>query len=197
MAPILRIFTQRGRIAAYCLALLLLPLQSQGAEVRELRLWRAPDHTRLVLDLSGPVEHQLLELKDPRRLVIDVADARLATDTASLALDNTPIQAVRSGIRNGNDLRLVLDLRAAVRPRSFALRASERADDRLVIDLYDLATERHGTERDENRAERRQTGHRDRDRRWPRRRGSRRAGPGPAAGKAGGAGDRPGVEQAV
>ena len=140
MAPILRIFTQRGRIAAYCLALLLLPLQSQGAEVRELRLWRAPDHTRLVLDLSGPVEHQLLELKDPRRLVIDVADARLATDTASLALDNTPIQAVRSGIRNGNDLRLVLDLRAAVRPRSFALRASERADDRLVIDLYDLAT---------------------------------------------------------
>jgi N-acetylmuramoyl-L-alanine amidase len=137
-------------VAAYCLALLfaasqLALVQAAGAaEVRDLRLWRAPDHTRLVLDLSGAVEHQLLELKNPRRLVIDVADARLAVAVDDLALENTPIRAVRSGVRNGDDLRLVLDLRAAVRPRSFALKASDLADDRLVIDLYDLATTEGG-----------------------------------------------------
>jgi N-acetylmuramoyl-L-alanine amidase len=109
-----------------------------AVEVRDLRLWRAPDHTRLVLDLSAPVQHSLLELDNPRRLVIDLADARLAADPASLPLANTPIAQVRSGVRDGHDLRLVLDLREAIRPSSFSLKAGERSSDRLVIDLYDL-----------------------------------------------------------
>ncbi|MEE4278465.1 MAG: N-acetylmuramoyl-L-alanine amidase [Halieaceae bacterium] len=124
------------------IALLLLPLLAtavRAAEVRDLRLWRAPDHTRLVLDMSAPAAHQLLELDNPRRLVIDIDDARLQASLGDLALDNTPIAGIRSGVRNGDDLRLVLDLRAAVSPRSFALRATDRAADRLVIDLYDRA----------------------------------------------------------
>jgi N-acetylmuramoyl-L-alanine amidase len=116
-------------------------LHANSVEVKDLRLWRAPDHTRLVLDLSGPAEHRLLELENPRRLVIDVTDARLIARIDNLELENTPISVIRSGVREGDDLRLVLDLRKAVRPRSFALKASERADDRLVIDLYDLETE--------------------------------------------------------
>lgn len=121
------------------LAMLLLCCQQVTAvEVRDLRLWRAPDHTRLVLDLSAATEHQLLELNSPRRLVIDVVDARLLATLDDLPLKGTPIQRLRSGVRNGDDLRLVLDLSEQVRPRSFALKATERAADRLVIDLYDL-----------------------------------------------------------
>lgn len=108
--------------------------------MRDLRLWRAPDHTRLVLDLDGPAEHRLLELSNPRRLVIDLKDAVLGTSFDGLPLDNTPIAGVRSGIRDGTDLRLVLDLSTAVRPRSFSLSATERAADRVVIDLYDEAS---------------------------------------------------------
>ena len=117
---------------------MLLTMPLRAAEVRDVRLWRAPDHTRLVLDMSGPAQHRLLELQNPRRLVIDVTDASLAASFEGLALENTPIERVRSGVRNGDDLRLVLDLRNAVRPRSFALAASERAADRVVIDLYDV-----------------------------------------------------------
>lgn len=121
------------------LAMLLLCCQQVTAvEVRDLRLWRAPDHTRLVLDLSAATEHQLLELNSPRRLVIDVVDAKLLATLDDLPLKGTPIQRLRSGVRNGDDLRLVLDLSEQVRPRSFALKATERAADRLVIDLYDL-----------------------------------------------------------
>jgi N-acetylmuramoyl-L-alanine amidase len=110
---------------------------AQASEVRDLRLWRAPDHTRLVLDLSAPAEHRLLLLDNPRRVVIDVSDATLKAAHDNLPLENTPIQAVRSGVRNGTDLRLVLDLRAAVTPKSFPLRATDQASDRLVIDLFD------------------------------------------------------------
>ncbi|WP_439107376.1 N-acetylmuramoyl-L-alanine amidase [Congregibacter sp.] len=116
-------------------------LHAKAIEVKDLRLWRAPDHTRLVLDLSGPTEHRLLELQNPRRLVVDVTDALLVAEIASLELEKTPISRIRSGVREGDDLRLVLDLSEAVRPRSFALKASEVADHRLVIDLYDLETE--------------------------------------------------------
>lgn len=128
---------QRLFLCGLCL-LVAIALPAQAIEVRDVRLWRAPDHTRLVLDLSGPAEHRLLELKNPRRLVIDVTDAALSAAIDDLPLDNTPIRRVRSGVRNGDDLRVVLDLSAAIRPRSFALTATDRAADRVVIDLYDL-----------------------------------------------------------
>jgi hypothetical protein len=59
-------------------------------------------------------------------------------EVLDLPLENTPIRRVRSGVREGNDLRLVFDLDAAVKPKSFALQPNERTGHRLVIDLYDL-----------------------------------------------------------
>lgn len=114
-----------------------LSVVASAAEVRDVRLWRAPDHTRIVLDLSGPAEHRLLLLDNPRRVVIDLENATLAAAYEDLPLNNTPIRRIRDGIREGTDLRLVLDLRAAVSPKSFALRATDQALDRLVIDLFD------------------------------------------------------------
>lgn len=109
----------------------------QAAEVRDVRLWRAPDHTRVVFDLSGPVEHKLMVLDNPQRIVLDVSDARLRADLSSLKLADTPIRQIRSGVRDGDDLRVVLDMGVAVDPRSFSLKKNAQADDRLVLDLYD------------------------------------------------------------
>ena len=120
-------------------ALPILVASAHAAQVRDLRLWRAPDHTRLVLDLSAPARYTLFELDEPYRLVIDLADTALLASYQDLELDNTPIARVRSGVFEGEDLRLVLDLHAAVRARSFSLAATERAADRVVIDLYDEA----------------------------------------------------------
>ncbi len=117
---------------------LLLASVAQAAEVRDVRLWRAPDHTRVVFDLSGPAEHKLFVLENPTRIVLDVSNTRLTSDFPSLKLDNTPIDNIRSGVREGDDLRVVFDIKDSVNPRSFALRANEQAGDRLVVDLYDL-----------------------------------------------------------
>lgn len=130
------------RTVAFALVIACAGVNATAAELRDLRLWRAPDHTRLVLDMSGPAEHKFFELNGPRRLVIDLADTRLAASLDSLPLEGTPIRLVRSGIRDGDDLRLVLELATAVHPKVFPLRATDRAADRLVIDLYD-------TQRDE------------------------------------------------
>jgi N-acetylmuramoyl-L-alanine amidase len=110
-----------------------------SVEVDDVRLWRAPDHTRIVFDLSGPTEHKLIVLDNPGRIVLDVENASIKASITDLKLDGTPVQLVRTGVRDGDDLRVVLELNAAVKPRSFFLKANEQAGDRLVLDLYDKA----------------------------------------------------------
>ena len=46
-------------------------------DVKGIRTWPAPDHTRIVLDIDRPVEYALFVLRDPDRVVIDLRDARL------------------------------------------------------------------------------------------------------------------------
>lgn len=115
-------------------------LQSvQAASLHAVRLWQAPDHTRLVFDLSGPVEHKLFSLENPHRLVIDINKTVLNADTTGLDFKGTGITGLRSAIRNKTDLRIVIDLAQPRKPRSFMLGSNEQYGDRLVIDLYEPA----------------------------------------------------------
>ena len=88
---------------------------ASAADVDAVRLWRAPDHTRVVLDLSDAAEFSTLSLDNPERFVVDLSQSRLSTSLSALPLEGTPISRVRSGIRQGTDLRLVFDLIASVR----------------------------------------------------------------------------------
>lgn len=108
-----------------------------ASEVRSVRLWRAPDNTRLVFDLSGPVQHSVFTLAAPNRIVIDVNGAQLAAKLDQLSLSNTPITGIRSAQRSADDLRLVLDLSAEVTPKSFSLAPNQQYGHRLVVDLFD------------------------------------------------------------
>lgn len=121
----------------------LLPLAMPSASsaplvtVDGLRIWRAPDHTRLVLDLSQAVDHKVFPLENPHRLVIDMDNTRLNATTSTLDFTSSPITSIRSAVRDDKNLRLVLDLKQAVKPRSFSLASNEQYGDRLVVDLYD------------------------------------------------------------
>ena len=108
-----------------------------AAQVHDVRLWRAPDHTRIVFDLTGPAEHKVMMLVDPSRIVLDIQDTQLQAKLSGLKLADTPVQKIRSGVREGDDLRVVLEINAKVDYRSFALKANEQVGDRLVLDLYD------------------------------------------------------------
>ena len=75
-----------------------------SAQVEAVRLWRAPDHTRIVLDLSDAADFKTLTLANPDRLVLDLLETRLSTDLSALPLAETPIARVRAGIRQGLSL---------------------------------------------------------------------------------------------
>ena len=108
-----------------------------AADVHAVRLWRAPDHTRVVLDLSDAAEFSTLSLDDPERFVVDLSQSQLKASLASLPLEGTPIRGVRSGIRKGTDLRLVFDLNASARMSVFLLPPNDTTGHRVVIDLFD------------------------------------------------------------
>jgi len=117
------------------LLLISLPALAGQTEVIGVRIWPAPDHTRLVFDLSGPAEHSLFTLPEPDRIVIDLKNARLR-DNLSTDITKGPVKGIRSGARNATDLRIVLDTKQTMRPKSFALKPYGENGNRLVLDLY-------------------------------------------------------------
>lgn len=108
-----------------------------AATIEGVRLWRSPDSTRLVFDLDASVEHTIFKLSDPQRLVIDVKKTRFAAESQDLKLANTPVIRVRHGLQKNGDLRIVLDLKEDINPRSFSLKRIADKPDRIVIDLHD------------------------------------------------------------
>lgn len=111
-----------------------------ATQVKSVRLWRAPDNTRLVFDLTGPVQHSVFTLSSPDRLVIDINGAT-ASGPLTVAPGDSPITSVRSAQRTPNDLRVVVDLKKAVTPKSFTLAPNQQYGNRLVVDLFDSAAD--------------------------------------------------------
>lgn len=123
------------RLIALFLLLLSLPLQAQQMDIRGARIWTAPDRTRLVLDTAASVSHKIFPLENPYRLVIDIPDARFRDKLPTIKAGEPLLIGLRSGVRAGNDLRLVLDLKQQVRAKSFLLQPNEQYGHRLVVDL--------------------------------------------------------------
>lgn len=121
------------------LAVLATEVVHAASEIRGVRLWRAPDNTRLVFDLSGPVQHKVFTLSAPERIVIDVEGAELKTRLEQLGTAKTPITAVRAAAHAPGQLRIVIETAAAVEPKSFSLAPNQQYGHRLVVDLFDQA----------------------------------------------------------
>ncbi|WP_218644069.1 N-acetylmuramoyl-L-alanine amidase [Pseudomonas gingeri] len=127
----------RALVAVVGLLLTALAVDAVAAtQVKSVRLWRAPDNTRLVFDLSGTVQHSVFTLTAPDRLVIDINGATLA-GPLNVPTANTPITSVRAAQRTPTDLRVVVDLKKAVTPKSFTLAPNAQYGNRLVVDLFD------------------------------------------------------------
>src|ERR1700726_911251 len=112
--------------------LLLLP--AHAVDVRAIRLWAGPESTRVVLDLSGSAQHSLQVLKNPDRVVLDVAGAGLAPRAGGAGATGT-VKQLPMARRPSGELRIVLDLARPIQAKSFLAAPNNRYGYRLVIDL--------------------------------------------------------------
>jgi N-acetylmuramoyl-L-alanine amidase len=121
---------------------LLLPGLSSAATVASARIWPAQEYTRLILESPSPIAHQMMLLKDPQRLVLDLEgvepDGELAQLVQRLRPSDPHIRSIRLSRFRPGIVRLVLDLKDEVQPQIFALTPVGEYGHRLVLDIYPL-----------------------------------------------------------
>jgi len=132
-----------GILALFVSQLLLAALgggRVRAETVRAVRIWPSQDYTRVTLETKSPVRHELLIVKNPERLVLDLEDvdvARIQQELAGKLLPNDPyIANLRAARYKPGVVRLVLDLKAEVKPQLFVLKPVGNYGHRLVLDLY-------------------------------------------------------------
>jgi N-acetylmuramoyl-L-alanine amidase len=115
---------------------------AMAGRIGSARLWPAQEYTRLILESQAPIEHQLVVLRDPNRVVLDLARVdptqELRELPAHVQASDPYIAAIRIGTQTGGFLRVVLDLKEQVNPQVFALKPVAEFGYRLVVDLYPL-----------------------------------------------------------
>jgi N-acetylmuramoyl-L-alanine amidase len=132
------------RIARLILIAALLWLPSAFAEIAisSARIWPAQEYTRLTLESKQPIRYKLFTLTNPQRLVIDLDEVELNATlnelNSRIGSDNPYISSVRVGRFRPGVVRLVLDLKAEVKPQLFNLKPVAEYGHRLVLDVYPL-----------------------------------------------------------
>ena len=104
------------------------------------RIWPARDYTRVTLESKSELKFSLFSVKDPERLVLDLEGVEIGPALAELHGKVTPgdpyIEKLRVGKNRPGVVRLVLDLKAEVKPQAFALKPIAEYGHRLVLDIY-------------------------------------------------------------
>jgi len=113
---------------------------AQALQLSATRLWPSPDYTRVTLEAAQPVAHKYFTLSNPERLVIDLegveAGPALNALAGQLGSDDPYIAAIRVGMNRPGVMRMVLELKTAVKPSVFPLQPLDQYGHRLVVDLY-------------------------------------------------------------
>src|SRR5436190_5047739 len=116
-------------------------LGSAQAQVVSSRIWPARDYTRLTLESQAEVKYQIFAVKDAERLVLDLATEMtpaLAELDGKVTLDDPYIKGLRVARNRPGVVRLVLDLKAEVKPQAFTLSPIGEYGHRLVLDIHPL-----------------------------------------------------------
>ena len=131
-----RTFIRRGAVV---LSLSGLDL-AWGATIFNVRIWPAPDYSRVTIESDAPLVVTHSFIANPPRLAVDIQGIALNPALKELVgkvrADDPNIGDIRIGQYAGNVVRLVLDLKQAMRPQVFSLAPVAAYRHRLVFDLY-------------------------------------------------------------
>ena len=111
-----------------------------GATIVAVRVWPAQDYTRITIESDAPLTATHLMVPAPERLVVDIDGLELKAALRELVGQVRPDDPYIAGVRVGQFqprvVRLVFDLKQAVRPDQFTLLPVAAYRFRLVFDLY-------------------------------------------------------------
>ncbi len=113
-----------------------------GALVTDVRLWSAPDHSRVVIDLTESVQYESSSQEDPPQFHLELKGAFLYTPKRELEVKDPFLAKISlMGIEKGR-VKLVLHQKRPLHVNVFTLKPYEEKTYRLVIDLVDVVQEK-------------------------------------------------------
>ena len=131
-------------LSAVALAAALLPGLADAAEpleqLRAVRVWPAPEYTRVTLESAEPLQHRMSAIKNPERLVLDLEGVDFPSVqqafSGKVSESDPYIGNLRVGRFKPGVVRVVLDLKTEVKPQIFTLAPIGEYGHRLVLDIY-------------------------------------------------------------
>ncbi|MDH3354734.1 MAG: N-acetylmuramoyl-L-alanine amidase [Chromatiales bacterium] len=111
-------------------------VQAQQNKLLGVRIWPSPDMTRLVFDISSPVEHKVFSLSKPNRIVVDLKNVKKGFISKGIDYSKGYVKHIRAAAKNGGrNVRIVLDVSEKVKPHSYLLKPHGNYGHRLVVEL--------------------------------------------------------------
>ncbi|NUZ05992.1 N-acetylmuramoyl-L-alanine amidase [Piscinibacter koreensis] len=111
-----------------------------GAGIVGVRVWPASEYTRITIESDAALTARHFVVDSPNRLVIDIDGLELSPTLRELVgkvqADDPFIAGLRIGQNQPRVVRLVIDLKQAIRPQLFALTPVAAYRHRLVFDLF-------------------------------------------------------------
>lgn len=113
---------------------------ARGATVLAVRLWPAPDYTRLTIESDGLLVSKQFLVTQPPRLALDIEgidlDPALRELVAKVRSDDPYIAGIRAAQNSPGVVRVVVDLKQLTVPQVFNLPPVAAYQHRLVVDFF-------------------------------------------------------------
>jgi N-acetylmuramoyl-L-alanine amidase len=116
--------------------LLFVSSSAHARSVQRVRFWTAPDHTRVVIDLSSTAQFRYRTLTNPDRIAVDIPGTSFTSAvTAPIPVEDGLIKRIRINKLRSGTAQVVLDLYEEGEFKIFPLGAMKDYPERIVIDV--------------------------------------------------------------
>jgi N-acetylmuramoyl-L-alanine amidase len=131
---------------------------ASAALITDVRYWSAPDHTRVVFDLTEPVEYESLSQENPPQCQLEIREATLFTKKREVKVDDPFLSRIILTVLEGGRVKVTLQQKRPLKANVLTLKPYLDKPHRLVIDLIDVTQEQKEQEEREKQKEDRPKG---------------------------------------
>jgi len=110
--------------------------------ITDMRFWSAPDHTRVVLDLTEPIQYETSSQENPPQCRLELKGATLLTRKREIEVNDPYLSKISLTEPRKGKIALIFYQKKPLNVTIFSLKPYQDKPHRLVIDLVDLAKEK-------------------------------------------------------
>ena len=112
-----------------------------ASQITDIRFWSAPDHTRVVVDLTEPTQFESASQENPPLLNLELKGS-LQTSNREVVVNDLFLTKITLTDQGHDKVKIVFHQRKPLTANIFLLKPFEDKPHRLVIDLVDIALEK-------------------------------------------------------